>query len=325
MPQASVQSALLVLPIAQAYHFAMITLRHLQCFAAVAESLHFRRAAERINISQPALSAQISQLEEILGVLLLERTRRRVLLTPIGRDLAERANAILRSVSDLEEFAQGTRTPLSGTLRLGVLRTLGPYLLPHFLPEMRRRHPGLKLYLREEPDDRLLGELAAGQLDLILMASPPRDDDHLTVVPLFREPLWAVLPLGHRLSAKSSLSPADLGGESLILLEFGDGLREPVLAMCHAAGSREHPDFRATSLDSLRQMVATGLGATCLPALYVNAEAQADEQIVVRPFDAPAPARSIDLVWRRTSARSPEFRLFAELVASHLPDVVERC
>ncbi|WP_239988721.1 hydrogen peroxide-inducible genes activator [Paramagnetospirillum kuznetsovii] len=302
---------------------AMITLRHLQCFAAVAETLHFRKAAERIHISQPALSAQIAQLEEILGALLLERSRRRVLLTPLGRDLAERANAILRSVADLEELAQGAKTPLSGMLRLGVLRTLGPYLLPHFLPEMRRMYPDLRLYLREEPEDRLLSELAAGQLDLVLMASAPRDDRHLSVTPLFREPLWAALPLGHRLRAKTSLTPPDLAGESLILLEQGDGLREPALALCHAAGCREHPDFRATSLDTLRQMVATGLGASCLPALYVDAEALVDEQIVMRPFQSPAPGRCIDLVWRRTSVRAPEFRLFADLVKSHLPDVVD--
>jgi LysR family hydrogen peroxide-inducible transcriptional activator len=302
----------------------MITLRHLQCFAAVADTLHFRKAAERIHISQPALSAQIAQLEELLGALLLERSRRRVLLTPLGRDLAQRANAILRSVADLEELAQGAKTPLSGMLKLGVLRTLGPYLLPHFLPEMRQRYPDLRLYLREEPEDRLLSELAAGQLDLVLMASAPRDDRHLTVLPLFREPLWAALPLGHRLAEKTRIVPTDLSGESLILLELGDGLREPALALCHAAGCREHPDFRATSLDTLRQMVATGLGASCLPALYVDAEALADEQILMRPFVAPAPGRCIDLVWRRTSVRAPEFRLFAELVTKHLPEVVTR-
>jgi len=300
----------------------MITLRHLQCFAAVAENLHFRKAAEQINISQPALSAQVSQLEEMLGVLLFERTRRRVLPTPIGRELAERANAILRSVSDLEEFAQGSRTPLSGILRLGVLPTLGPYLLPHFLPEMRRRYPDLKLYLREESADRLLADLAAGQFDLILISSAPATDQHLTVVPLFREPLWAVLPLGHSLAAKDSLAPTDLAGELLIVLEVGDGLREAVLSLCHAAGSREHPDFRATSLDSLRQMVATGLGATCLPALYVDAEARADEQVVVRRFADPPPSRSIDLVWRRTSARSTEYRLFHDLIMRNLPPII---
>lgn len=301
----------------------MITLRHLQCFTAVAETLHFRRAAESVAISQPALSAQIAQLEEILGILLLERTRRRVLLTPLGRDLAERARAILQSVADLEDFAQGAQKPLSGTLRLGVLRTLGPYLLPHFLPEMRRLYPELKLYLREEPDDRLLSELASGQLDMVLMAGAPRTDRHLSVMPLFRESLWAALPLGHRLAAKPSLDAADMKNEELILLEFGDGLREPALALCHAAGGREHPDFRATSLDSLRQMVATGLGATCLPALYVDAEALADDQVVMRPFTAPAPSRIIDLIWRRTSVRAPEYRLFADLVRANLPAVIE--
>jgi LysR family hydrogen peroxide-inducible transcriptional activator len=301
----------------------MITLRHLQCFAAVAETLHFGKAAERIAISQPALSAQIAQLEEILGALLLERTRRRVLLTPMGREVLAHANGILRSVNDLEDLAKGAASPLSGTLKLGVLRTLGPYLLPHFLSEMRRLYPDLKLYLREESDDRLLADLATGQLDLVLMAQAPQDDRHLSLTPMFREPLWAALPLGHRLAAKAVLAPADLAGEDLILVEFGDGLREPSLALCHEAGARAHPDFSATSLDSLRQMVATGLGPSLLPALYVDAEALADKEIAMRPFAAPAPARAIDMVWRRTSVRAPGYRLFAQLVAAHLPKVVE--
>lgn len=302
----------------------MTTLRQLQCLAAVADTLHFRRAAERLNLSQPALSAQVAQLEEELGVLLLERTRRRVLLTPVGRDVAERARVILRDVADLEDAARRSGRPLSGTLRVGVLRTLGPYLLPHMLGAMRSRYPELKLYLREEPRAQLLAELAHGELDLVLVHDAPRDDDHLTVVPLFREPLWAVLPLGHRLAAKAVLAPGDLAGERLILLELGDGLREPGQELCRAAGAAEHPDFRATSLDSLRQMVATGLGATLLPGLYVEAEAMADGQIAVRPFKAPAPSRAIDLAWRRTTSRSDEFRLFARLIEDNLPPVVER-
>ncbi|MBC7907294.1 MAG: hydrogen peroxide-inducible genes activator [Rhodospirillaceae bacterium] len=302
----------------------MTTLRQLQCLATVADTLHFRRAAERLNLSQPAVSAQIAQMEEQLGVLLLERTRRRVLLTPVGREVAERARAILRDVADLEETARQSTIPLSGTLRVGVLRTLGPYLLPHMLGAMRARFPDLKLYLREEPRSQLLAELAHGDLDLVLVHDAPKDDDHLTVVPLFREPLWAVLPLGHRLAAKTSLAPADLAGERLILLELGDGLRDPGLDLCRAAGASEHPDFRATSLDSLRQMVATGLGATLLPALYVEAEALADPQIAVRPLQAPAPTRAIDLAWRRTTSRSDEFRLFARLIEENLPAVVER-
>lgn len=301
----------------------MTTLRQLQCLVAVADLLHFRRAAERLNLSQPALSAQVAQLEDHLGVLLLERTRRRVLLTPVGREVAERARAILRDVADLEEAARQAQAPLSGTLRMGVLRTLGPYLLPHMLAAMRSRYPDLKLYLREEPRAQLLADLAHGDLDVVLVHNAPRDDDHLSVVPLFREPLWAVLPLGHPLAGKPVLEPADLAGEQMILLELGDGLREPGLALCKAAGASEHPDFRATSLDALRQMVATGLGSTLLPGLYVEAEAMADSQIAVRPFRQP-PSRAIDLAWRRTTSRVQDFRLFAKLVEENLPSVVER-
>lgn len=301
----------------------MTSLRQLQCLVAVADLLHFRRAAERLNLSQPALSAQVAQLEEHLGVLLVERTRRRVLLTPVGREVAERARAILRDVADLEEAARHAQAPLSGTLRVGVLRTLGPYLLPHMLGAMRAGYPDLKLYLREEPRAQLLADLAHGDLDVVLVHNAPRDDDHLTVLPLFREPLWAVLPLGHRLTNKTVLEPADLAGEQLILLELGDGLRDPGLALCKAAGATEHPDFRATSLDALRQMVATGLGCTLLPGLYVEAEAMADPQIAVRPLAHP-PTRSIDLVWRRTTSRAQEFRLFAKLVEDNLPTAVER-
>ncbi|MGE5514543.1 MAG: LysR substrate-binding domain-containing protein [Bacteroidota bacterium] len=301
----------------------MTTLRQLQCLAAVADLLHFRRAAERLNLSQPALSAQVAQLEDHLGVLLVERTRRRVLLTPVGRQVAERARAILRDVADLEEVARHAQAPLSGTLRVGVLRTLGPYLLPHMLGAMRARYPDLKLYLREEPRAQLLADLAHGDLDMVLVHGAPRDDDHLTVLPLFREPLWAVLPLGHPLAVRPLLDAGDLAGEQMILLELGDGLREPGLTLCKAAGATEHPDFRATSLDALRQMVATGLGCTLLPGLYVEAEAMGDAQIAVRPLAQP-PSRAIDLVWRRTTSRAEEFRLFARLIEDNLPDVVSR-
>lgn len=301
----------------------MTSLRQLRCLTAIADTLHFRRAAERLNLSQPALSAHVAQLEEQLGVLLVERTRRSVLMTPVGREVAERARAILRDVAELEEAAKVAGRPMTGTLRIGVLRTLGPYLLPHILPALRARFPELKLYLREEPRTQLLTDLTHGELDLLLIAAAPDDDDHLTVVPLFREPLWAALPHGHRLEAKEALAPADLAGERLIMLEVGDGMRDPGLALCRDAGAAEHPDFRATSLDSLRQMVATGLGATLLPALYVRAEAMGDDQIAVRRL-TPAPERCIDMVWRRTTSRSDEYRLLARLIEENLPDVVDR-
>lgn len=302
----------------------MITLRQLQCFVALAETLHFRRAAERVHLTQPAVSAQIAHLEDHLGVLLVERTRRSVLLTPIGRAVAERARDVLRDVGELEAVARQSQRPLSGTLRVGVLRTLGAYLLPHILPVMRKTYPDLRLYMREEPRSRLLDDLAHGELDMVLLASAPKDDSHLSVLPMFHEPLWLALPLGHRLCARQEVELSDLANEQLILLEFGDGLRDPALAICRASGAAAHPDFHATSLDTLRQMVATGLGASLLPALYVEAEARNDNQIAMRPFAAPAPHRSIDLVWRRTTSRSDEFRLVAKMIEDNLPEVVVR-
>ncbi|MBR9973542.1 LysR substrate-binding domain-containing protein [Magnetospirillum sulfuroxidans] len=301
----------------------MISFRQLQCLTAVAETLHFRRAAERLHMSQPALSAQILQLEDHLGVMLVERTRRKVLLTPIGRAVVTRARAVLRDVGELEEIAHQAQAPLSGTLRVGVLRTLGPYLLPHILPELRGSFPELKLYLREEPRERLLAELAQGDLDIVLISAAPDDDNHLTVTPLFHEPLWLTMPLGHRLAARTKLAPADLAGESLIMLEVGDGMRDPALDLCQRSGASEHRDFRATSLDSLRQMVATGLGTTLLPALYVQAEALADDQIAVLSFAVGAPSRPIDMAWRRTTSRFEEFSLFAQLLRRNLPPCVD--
>lgn len=301
----------------------MPSLKQLRCLAALAETLHFHRAAERCHVSQPALSNQLVQLEERLGVMLVERTRRRVMLTPAGRDIAERAKTILRDVEDLRQAAQTARHPLAGTLRVGVLPTLGPYLLPHILPAMRRDYPELKLYLREEPAARMLQELRHGDLDLAIIGPPERGEDILTL-PLLHEPLWAALPLRHPLAAKAALKPRDLAGERLLLLEAGHCLRDQSLEFCNAAGAAEHPDFRATSLDSLRQMVATGLGATLLPALYVAAEAIEDDQIAVRPFAAPGPERQISLAWRRSSTRVAEYRLFGALISENLPEVVRR-
>lgn len=299
----------------------MLSLQQLRCISALSDTLHFGRAAERVHISQPALSAQIAQLEDELGAILVERTRRRVLMTPVGREVAERAKRILADVEELREVTRDRSQPLAGTLRLGVLPTLGSYLLPHLLPALRARYPELRLYMREEPAQRLIAELEHGELDLLLVSLPRREEWTVTQ-PLFFEPFWAVLPRGHRLAAAGELAPAALAGERLILLEQGHCLRDQVSEVLRHGGALEEPDFRATSLDSLRQMAATGLGATLLPALYVAEEAFDDDQIAVRPFAEPAPGRQIGLVWRRTATRGAEFRLFADLVRENLPAVV---
>lgn len=297
----------------------MITLRQLQCLVAVSETLHFGRAAERCHITQPALSSQIRSLEETLGVMLVERTRQRVLMTPLGRDIVQRAVRILRETADLTEAARHSSKPFNGTLRLGVLPTLGPYLLPHILPALRRRYGDLKLYLREEPAGRLRDDLARGDIDAMLMAlALPAGACEQS---LFREPMWAALPLGHVLAGKALLEPEDLAGEQLLLLEEGHCLRDHVLAFCARAGASEHTSFRATSLDSLRQMVATGLGMTLLPALYVAAEALDDPQIVMRPFSHP-PDRMIGMAWRPSGAYADEFNNLASLIRTNLPEDV---
>lgn len=299
----------------------MLSLKQLRCLAALSDTLHFGRAAERCHISQPALSAQIALLEEALGTILVERTKRRVLLTPAGREAAERAKRILRDVEELKAATRAGDAPLSGTLRLGTLPTLGSYLLNDFLGPLRQRYPDLKLYLREEPADRLAVELGRGDLDLLLVALPYRGAG-VTCMPLLFEPLWAALPLGHPLAVQAELRPADLAAERLILLEQGHDVRDQAVALVAEAGAVEDPDFRATSLDSLRRMVATGIGATLLPALYVEEEALTDELIAVRPFAEPSPGREVGLVWRRASTRAAEFRLFGELIRECLPKVV---
>ncbi|MFN3077437.1 MAG: LysR substrate-binding domain-containing protein [Alphaproteobacteria bacterium] len=298
----------------------MITLRQLQCLIALSETLHFGRAAERCRITQPALSSQIRGLEETLGVLLVERTRHRVLMTPVGRDIVERAGRVLREVSDLAEAARHASRPFNGTLRLGVLPTLGPYLLPHILPSLRRRYGDLKLYLREETAHRLRADLLRGDIDAMIISMAP-EENGATSDPLFLEPLWAALPLDHPLVAKPALERVDLAGERLLLLEENHCLRDQVLAFCLEARASEHTSFRATSLDSLRQMVATGLGMTLLPALYVAAEALEDIQIAMRPFVDP-PGRGIGMTWRASGAHAEECRKLASLIRENLPSAV---
>lgn len=297
----------------------MITLRQLQCLIAVSETLHFGKAAERCHITQPALSSQIRQLEDMLGVMLVERTRHRVLMTPLGTDLVHRAVRIMREVSDFTEAARESSKPFNGTLRLGILPSLGPYLLPHILPALRRHYGDLKLYLREEPAGRLRADLARGDIDAMLISLA--EGEEVPGQPLFHEPLWAALPLNHPLAALPILNAADLAGEELLLLEEGHCLRDQALSFCLTAGAVEHISFRATSLDSLRQMVATGLGMTLLPALYVAAEALDDGQIAMRPF-RDTPERLIGMVWRASGAHAAEFGTLAGLIRDNLPDTV---
>lgn len=278
-----------------------MNLRDLRYLVALAELRHFGKAAEACFVSQPTLSTQIRKLEDELGVALIERAPRRVMLTPIGRNVVERAQRILAEVNELRDAAKRSRDPEAGTLRLGIFPTLGPYLLPHVVPQLRERFPQLELLLVEEKTEVLLQQLREGRLDTAILALPLHDDQ-LHAEFLFEEPFLLAVPKAHPLSRQEEVSLADLGRESLLLLEDGHCLRDQALDVCHLAGAGEKSGFRATSLETLRQMVAAGVGITLLPKLAVAPPIPASHDIALLPFHAPQPHRHIAMVWRRSSA-----------------------
>jgi LysR family hydrogen peroxide-inducible transcriptional activator len=289
----------------------MPTLRQLRYLVALADTLSFRRAAEICRVSQPALSDQIQSLENRLQIQLVERNRRRVLLTPAGREVVERARKVLRDVQDIVELAGRGRHALEGTLRWGVLPSLGPYVLPLILPSLHRRYPGLMLYLREDSGEALARRLEDGDLD-ILLATLPAPSSPFAAEPLFHEPLWLAMARDHPLAAKSAIEAADLKGLRVLALEAAHSLHEELLALCRRYDAEPLLEFATTSLDTLRQMAGMGLGVTFLPALYVRAEARQDPQIAVRSFAASPSGRTIGLVWRTLSARGQQYRALAK-------------
>lgn len=288
------------------------TLRQLEYLVAVADERHFGRAARRCAVTQPALSSQIRELEGLLEVRLFERDRRGVLVTAAGAELVERARRILIEVDELVEAARVAQRPLCGTLRVGVIPTVGPYLLPRVLPALRRAHPELRLLLREDHTDRIVAELEAGRLDLLLLALEA-DLGGARTLALFQDDFLVVMPAAHPLARRKRLRESDLAGEQVLLLEDGHCLRDQALAVCSAQGASELGDFRATSLGTLTEMVSGGNGITLLPELAVDVETRGRPDLAVRPFRPPAPHRTIGLAWRRTSPREAEFRSLAAL------------
>ena len=291
-----------------------VTLRQLEYFVAVAERLSFRAAAEACFVTQPGLSVQLKELEGMLDVQLFERSRRRVLLTPEGERLLPLARSILTRAGELVETARSLTRPLSATLRLGVIPTVAPYLLPRVLPIIRQRHPDLRILLHEDFTHRLLALLGEGRMDLLLLALEA-DLGDVATLPLAADPFLVAVPGGHRFGARKRLTQADLSGEPVLLLDDGHCLRDQALEVCRSGGAGEVGDFRAGSLNTLVQMVAGGIGITLLPQLAVDVECRPPSPVVIRPFRKPAPARTIGLAWRPSSPREHEFRLLGELLA----------
>jgi LysR family hydrogen peroxide-inducible transcriptional activator len=303
-----------------------MNLRDLQYLVALAEHRHFGRAADACFVSQPTLSTQIKKLEDELGVPLVERTPRKVLLTEVGRDIAVRARDVLNEIEQIRGVARRTLDPESGTVRLGIFPTLGPYLLPHVLPLVRGAFPRLELLLMEEKTEAVLRLLREGRLDAGILALPLHEDS-LHSEFLFEEPFLLAVSSAHPLAYKQGqLKLADLSSQNLLLLEDGHCLRDQALEVCHLSGAGERSGFRATSLETLRQMVAANVGITLLPVMAVKPPVAPVENLHLIEFKGHPPSRRIAMVWRKSSAMdgflkqlAAIFRqLPADLLDSHL-------
>ncbi|MFD3560874.1 LysR substrate-binding domain-containing protein [Streptomyces sp. NPDC058686] len=294
------------------------SLAQLRAFAAVAEHLHFRDAAAAIGMSQPALSGAVSALEESLGVTLLERTTRKVLLSPEGERLAVRAKAVLDEVGALMEEAEAARAPFTGALRLGVIPTVAPYLLPTVLRLVHEKYPDLDLQVHEEQTSSLIEGLGAGRLDLLLLAVP-LGVPGVVELPLFDEDFVLVTPLDHWLGGREGIPRQALRELNLLLLDEGHCLRDQALDICREAGRDDVPvTTTAAGLSTLVQLVAGGLGVTLLPRTAVAVETSRSSQLLTGYFAEPAPTRRVALAMRAGAARSAEYEELAAALRTAL-------
>jgi LysR family hydrogen peroxide-inducible transcriptional activator len=299
-----------------------MNLRDLGYLVAVADQRHFGRAAEACHVSQPTLSAQLKKLEDYLGVTLFERTNKRVTITAVGAEMVRHARLALEQEAAIKALAAARQAPLTGTLRLGIIPTLGPYLLPWIMRPLAERFPDLKLVLDEDLTENLVGKLKAHELDAALLALP-LEDRELESLALFVEPFWVAYPPGHRLETMAEIREADLTGANLLLLAEGHCLRDQALSLCRGAARTAGPgDLRATSLETLRQMVAAGYGCTLLPALAVRGQRRRNAPLDARPLELPRAEREIGIVFRRSFPRRPDLALLGDLILAQLPDGV---
>lgn len=293
---------------------ALPTLKQLRYLVALADHGHFGRAAEACFVTQSTLSSGIQELEALLGAPLAERTRRSVMLTPLGERMVKHAHDLLRMAEDMVDLAHLQQGIHAGEIRLGVIPTIGPYVLPKALFRIKATFPELKVYLMEDQTARLLKQLRKGELDAVLLALPYPIEGVDTEV-IAEDRFVLACPPDHKLAKKSSISDDDLISEPLMLLADGHCLREHALSACHLEGRALMEGFEATSLLTLVQMVASGLGLTLLPQLAIDAGLTAGLDIALVPLDGDAPVRQIGLAWRSTSFRAEDLRKFAHFFA----------
>lgn len=293
---------------------ADLKLKDLRYLVAVADTRHFGQAAARCFVSQPTLSAQLKKLEDYLGVQLIERHPRRIALTEAGAQVVARARRIIEASDEIVSLSQLQRDPLAGRLRMALLPTIGPYLLPLVAGRIRRKLPRIELLLYEYQTAPMLEHLQAGDIDLGILALPVPADG-LVERRLFDEPFVVAVPEGHPLAARKSVKSSDLNGETLLLLEDGHCLRDQALDVCRSSSAQEKQDFRATSLETLRQMVASGSGITLLPQLASSGAYGHARGVTVVPFARPAPVRHVGALWRKTTARGAAIEAVCDVIA----------
>jgi len=285
-----------------------VNLNELRYIVAVARERHFGRAAEACFVSQPTLSVAVKKLEDELGVLLFERSKTEVTVTPIGQQVVERAQRVLEEVEGLKVAAEQHQDPLQGLLRLGVIYTIGPYLLPHLLPELHELAPKMPLHIAEDYTANLRQRLKLGELDVIIVALP-FDEPGVVTLPLYEEPFVAVLPVAHPLTQRKQLRLNELADDQLLLLGEGHCFRDQVIEACPACQNfaKRNAELQhrveGTSLETLRHMVASGMGVTVLPCTAVGADRYAERLLTIRRLYDPTPKRTVALAWRITYPR----------------------
>jgi LysR family hydrogen peroxide-inducible transcriptional activator len=292
-----------------------MNIQSLKYLVALSKHKHFGKAANACFVSQPALSMRIAKLEDSLGIKLLERTNKSVMLTTHGMVIAERAKFILNQVQEVRDIAKLAKDPFCGELKIGVFPTLAPYLLPLVIPQLSKDYPKISFYLIEEQTTQLVEKLKEGKLDAALLAQPTpvKDFNHNK---LFTEEFLLAIPAKHPLAKLKKVNYEHLHDNNLLLLDEGHCLREQALSICNNMRVMENQNFRATSLETLRQMVTAGVGITLMPRLACHAH----DNIIYVPFAAPQPIRSVGLFWRTTSAR----QVLLEQVANKIKNILKK-
>jgi len=290
-----------------------MNLKDLKYLVAVADTGHFGKAADRSFVSQPTLSAQLKKLEEYLGVKLIERQPKNVRLTEVGKQVVVRARRMLDEGDEIIALARHNTDPFAGKLKLALIPTIGPYLLPRVMQKLRKALPHLGLMLYEHQTEALLKRLRDGELDLGIVALPIAQDG-LESRQLYDEAFTVAMPVRHPLAGKSAIKVQDLKGQTLLLLEDGHCLRDQALEVCSRIEVREAEDFRATSLETLRQMVVAGLGITLLPETAVESPFGSQRGLIIRQFADPPPTRSVGAVWRKSSTRGAAIQAVCDVL-----------